>query len=64
MAKTSKDSSLNEENDIDEFDSFDGNEEIIPNETLISSNDVRRKIDDLLERKKLRDEFGDIDLDF
>lgn len=34
-------------------------------EAVATRHDVRRKIEDLLERKRLRDEFGDLEeLDF
>ena len=45
--------------DDDDLDSADETEE--PKVTLASSMETRRKIEDMLERKRLREEFGNID---
>jgi len=62
MAKTRKDSSLDSnQEDLDDLDMFDTEEEVISDISPANTSDIRRKIDDLLERKRLRDEFGDLD---
>lgn len=71
MSKTPKDPLVeNDYDDMDKPNDLDSNEDLgnINIEIQSSNNkssDVRRRIDDILERKKLREEFGEIDdLDF
>lgn len=45
------------DNLADDFDDGDSYE----TEAVVARHDIRRKIEDMLERKRLREEFGDLE---
>ncbi|MCB1645853.1 MAG: hypothetical protein KDI36_10380 [Pseudomonadales bacterium] len=49
--------------DDDVFDSEEEEETSYDANMNLQRHDVRRKIEEMLERRRLREEFGDIDLD-
>ncbi|MBD3647183.1 MAG: hypothetical protein HUJ31_06950 [Pseudomonadales bacterium] len=58
MSGDIKDSVMSMLDDLaDDFESDDSFE----SEAVVARHDIRRKIEDMLERKRLREEFGDLE---
>lgn len=67
MPKNTKDKSLDSNDiDADPTNLLDEDSDMhYPEPPVGQTSDIRRRIDDLLEKKRLRDEFGELDdLDF
>jgi len=52
-----------EDFDVDVMDSEESEKEsgVVISLTAVEKNDLRRKIEDILEQKRLKEEFGDLD---